>query len=143
MQRHESLAVADKVENGGFAGGGQVVGVGVDGERVVGRERLWRDVTNPVGIDQLDAARGEHWLQLREPLRGLMVPLVAEEEHPDGRLGRRDCRRHGGEHRARDQERFHVEKLHSGSFMILPPCRADSCARIPVHVQLALWRALG
>ena len=145
VQRHEPLAAADKVEDGRFACGRERVDVGVDDERVGGGERLRIEISEPVGVDKLDSPRLEHGLELRKPLGWLVVPAVAQKQHLDGRLDtdseRSRQRRH--ENHTGQQERFHDEKLHSGSFMIAPPFMADSCARMPVQVQLALCFALG
>ena len=145
VQRHEPLAIADKVENRRLGRRSQRVDVGIDGERVVGRQHLRIEIGEPVGVDKLDAPRREYGLELRKPLGWLVVTAVAQKQHLDGRLdtdsGRSRQRRH--ENHTGQQERFHDEKLHSGSFMIAPPFMADSCARMPVQVQLALCFALG
>ena len=86
VQRHEPLAVADKVEDRRLGCGRKGVDVGVDHKRVVGGERVRREVADPVGVDQLDAPRGQHRLELRKPLGGLMVTAVPQKQHLDGRL---------------------------------------------------------
>ena len=145
VQRHEPLAIADKSKDGRFACGRERVDVGVDDERVVGGERLRIEISEPVGVDKLDTPRLEHRLKLRKPLGWLVVPAVAQKQHPDGRLDTDSerSRKRPDENHTGEQEQFHDEKLHSGSFMIAPPFMADSCARMPVQVQLALCFALG
>ena len=142
VQRHEALAAADEIEDGGLAVRRQAVDVGVNGQHVVGVEHRGGEILEPLRVDELDAARREHGLQLREPLGGRVVPLVTEEQHLDRRFRSRDgrCRQQAGD---REQQAFHHEKLHSGNFMIAPPRSADSWARMPVQVQFALCFALG
>ena len=59
----------------------QRVDVGVDGQRVERRKLRGIEVGEIFRVDKLDAAGTEHRLELGEPLRGLVVPAVAEEEH--------------------------------------------------------------
>jgi hypothetical protein len=37
----------------------------------------------------------------------------------------------------------HSVNVHSGSFFAIPPFNADSCARMPLQVMFAAWRAFG
>ena len=168
VQGNEAFPVADKLEDRPLPVGRKRIDVRVDRQRVVLAKHPGIEVFEPVGVDQFNATRRQHRLELREALRGLVVASVAEKEHPDRRLGRRGldgrvgtegCRRHHGQRRddeKPDGEASHdrapvvagshpryEEKVHSGSFMIAPPLRADSCASRPVQVQLALCRALG
>ena len=159
VQRHEPLAPTDELEDRGLPLRRQHVDVGVDGERVVGREGGRREVGDVLGVHEFDAPGPEHRLELREAVGRPVVPLVAEEEHADRLLRRGGGRagparggaeagdeqagEQGGGDAADESGHVHDEKLHSGSFLITPPCIADSWARMPVQVQLALWRALG
>ena len=142
VQRHEPLAIPDEIEDRRLGRRRQRVDVGVDGQRVVGGEHLRIEIRDLVCVNEFDAPRREHRFELRKPLGWLVVPAIAQKQHLDGWLS---PRRHGN--RAKDdagqQQAMDHDKLHSGSFMIAPPFIADSCARMPVQVQLALCFALG
>lgn len=156
VQRHETLTATDKVEDRRLAGRRKVVDVGEDGEGVVGPEHVGREVRHPVGVDKFDATRREHGLELREPLGGPVMAIVTEEKNLDRGFGGGEAAGHDAHEtqqpaNARTHHETpweistarHDEKLHSGSCLTAPPCMADSWAKRPVQVQLALWRALG
>ena len=88
VQRHQALATANVVNDRRLLLGRDRLDVGKDGQRVVRLQDIGREIGEVVGVDQVDAPRGQHGLELAEPLGRLVVPPVAEKQHLDGPLGR-------------------------------------------------------
>ena len=80
VQRDEALTTLDEVEQCLLLLRSDPGDVREDHERVVAGEGLLVQVGGPVGVGQLDAAFGEHRLELLEPLRRAVAGIVAEEE---------------------------------------------------------------
>ena len=90
VQRDEALAAGDVVEQRLLLLRRDLRRVGVDDQAVVLAERLGVEVLDLVGVRQLDAALLQHRLKLPEPLRRLMMAVVAEEQELErfgGRAG--------------------------------------------------------
>ena len=79
VQRDEPLAGSDKVEQAFFLVRRDLVDVGVDDEPVEPDERPGLQKFGLIDVGDIDAARREGRDKLPMPLRGLVVPLVAEE----------------------------------------------------------------
>ena len=103
MQRNESLAASDVVEQGLFLLGFDLRRIGDDHEACVLAERLGIQVRHLVGIRQLDASLFEYRLELLEAVCRPVVAGVAEEEELErlGGVNRRVCAC-GKERRTRD-----------------------------------------
>ena len=89
VERHEPLSAADVLDERALGLRGELVDVGVDGQRVVGGEGRPVQVGDVLRPHQIDAAVGEHRLELGEAVGGAVVSAVAQEEDAERRVGSR------------------------------------------------------
>ena len=121
MHRHEALARADEAQKRALGFRRDDLVVGVEQQRVVGRETLVVQDREIVAIEEVNASFGQIGPRLLRPLGGLMVPTVAEKEQAQRALLRRETldgslrvvrarlmamlRFDGGEEAARDERK--------------------------------------
>ncbi len=80
MQRDESLAVGNVIQNRFGLSVFDLVDVGVQNEPIKARQRFCCQVFHAVGVLQLDPASFQDRSQFMKPLRRPMMPVVAHEE---------------------------------------------------------------
>ena len=83
MERDETFAPFDILQEGFFLIGCDGIDIGVNHQAVVASEVAGIEGIGFVGVNQIDSARGEDGLQLPEPLGGPVMTVVAEEEDLD------------------------------------------------------------
>src|SRR5262245_7137755 len=87
MDRDETLATLDEIEQRLFLVGRDPRGVGVDDQSVVAAKDRGVESVRFVRVGDVDAALGQNRLKLAEALGRAMMAVVAEEEDLD-RLSR-------------------------------------------------------
>jgi hypothetical protein len=81
MDRHKSTARGHVVQQSPFFAWRDAVNVRVQHERIEVSEVFRIELGNVIGVDQIDAALGQHGLKLSEPLLGPMRAVVTKEKH--------------------------------------------------------------
>jgi hypothetical protein len=108
VERHQPAARFDEMKERFLLLGRDASGVGVNHQTVKAREFGGIHILHLVGVNQFDAARSQHGLELLETIGGPVMAVVAEEKH--ARLSRFASREHRNGQEQVQSQRDRAEK---------------------------------